>query len=43
MRPEKRHGIRPGIARLFRLAIREPERARADADDEIALHLALRI
>src|SRR5688500_16303705 len=43
MRPEKRHGIRPGIARLFRLAIREPERIHVDADDEIALHLALRI
>ena len=43
MRPDERRGIRPGIARLFRLAIREPERIHADADDEIALHLALRI
>jgi predicted permease len=36
-------GIRPRIARLFRLAIHDAERARDDADDEIALHLALRV
>src|SRR5215208_1984870 len=34
--------IRPGIRRLFRLAVRRPEYARAEADDEIRLHLQLR-
>ena len=43
MRRPSRFAIRPGIARLFRLAIHRPDLARADADDEIALHLALRV
>src|SRR5258706_3099535 len=34
--------IRPGIRRLFRLAIRRADHIRADQDDEIRLHLALR-
>src|SRR5215207_6475649 len=34
--------IRPGIRRLFRLAVRRPEYARAEADEEIRLHLQLR-
>ena len=34
--------IRPGIRRLFRLALRRPDDAAADMDDEIRLHLALR-
>ncbi|GJG89398.1 hypothetical protein tb265_45790 [Gemmatimonadetes bacterium T265] len=38
--------VRPGVARLFRLAARRPGAARAgvdaDVDDEIALHLGLR-
>jgi predicted permease len=34
--------IRPGIRRLFRLAVRRPEAARAEADEEIRLHLQLR-
>ena len=36
-------GIRPGVARLFRLAIRRPEITDADVDEEIRLHLALRV
>jgi predicted permease len=35
-------GIRPGIRRLFRLAVRRPDRARDEADEEIRLHLQLR-
>ena len=35
-------GIRPGIRRLFRLAVRRPDAARAEADEEIRLHLQLR-
>jgi len=34
--------IRPGIRRLFRLALRRPEHTRAEADEEIRLHLQLR-
>ena len=34
--------VRPGIARLFRLAVRREDRAVSEADEEIALHLALR-
>ena len=34
--------IRPGIRRLFRLALRRPEQAREEADEEIRLHLQLR-
>ncbi|HEX5831573.1 MAG TPA: permease prefix domain 1-containing protein, partial [Gemmatimonadaceae bacterium] len=34
--------IRPGIRRLFRLAVLRPERAREEADEEIRLHLRLR-
>jgi len=34
--------IRPGIRRLFRLAVRRPDYARAEADEEIRLHLQLR-
>src|SRR3712207_2443392 len=34
--------IRPGVRRLFRLAIRRRDLTRAEADDEIRLHLALR-
>ncbi|HEU4629756.1 MAG TPA: ABC transporter permease [Gemmatimonadaceae bacterium] len=34
--------IRPGVRRLFRLALQRPERAGAEMDDEIRLHLALR-
>ncbi|MDF1504725.1 ABC transporter permease [Roseisolibacter sp. H3M3-2] len=36
------HEIRPGIRRLFRLAVRRPDAAAAEADEEIRLHLALR-
>ena len=36
------HGLRPGIRRLFRLALRRRADADRDADDEIRLHLALR-
>ena len=36
-------GIRPGVARLFRLAIRRPDVTIAEADEEIRLHLALRV
>ena len=36
------HGLRPGIRRLFRLALRRRTDADRDADDEIRLHLALR-
>ncbi|HEU4628419.1 MAG TPA: ABC transporter permease [Gemmatimonadaceae bacterium] len=39
MRPRE---IRPGIRRLFRLAVRRPDRTRDDADEEIRLHLVLR-
>jgi hypothetical protein len=39
MRP---HGIRPGIRHLVRLALRRPERAGAEMDEEIGLHLELR-
>ena len=42
MRPREGWWVRPGIARLFRLAIRREDRAIAEADEEIALHLALR-
>src|SRR5215210_3724752 len=34
--------IRPGIRRLFRLAVRRPENTLAEADEEIRLHLQLR-
>ncbi|MBV9880620.1 MAG: ABC transporter permease [Gemmatirosa sp.] len=34
--------IRPGIRRLFRLAVRRPAHAADEMDDEIRLHLALR-
>lgn len=34
--------LRPGIRRLFRLALRRPAGASADMDDEIRLHVALR-
>ena len=34
--------IRPGIRRLFHLALRRPELARGEVDDEIRLHLELR-
>src|SRR5918999_1652214 len=37
-----RFEIRPGVRRLFRLALRRPDSTRAEADEEIALHLALR-
>lgn len=36
-------GVRPGVARLFRLAVRRADRVRADIDDEIRLHLELRV
>lgn len=39
MRPSE---LRPGIARLVRLAVRRPGGAAADAEVEIELHLALR-
>ena len=42
MRIPRFSGVRPGVARLFRLAIRQPERIRAESDEEIQLHLALR-
>lgn len=35
-------GIRPGVARLFRLSTRQPEATRAEVDAEIAHHLAER-
>jgi hypothetical protein len=35
--------IRPGVRRLLRLALRRPDQARAEADEEIQLHLALRV
>ncbi len=35
-------GIRPGVARLFRLGTRQPEATQADVDAEIAHHLAER-
>jgi predicted permease len=43
--PGRNHtpGVRPGVARLFRLAARSADRVRADADDEIRLHLELRV
>jgi predicted permease len=34
--------IRPGIRRLFHLAVRRGDQARAEVDEEIRLHLALR-
>jgi predicted permease len=34
--------IRPGIRRLFHLAVRREDQARAEVDEEIRLHLALR-
>jgi predicted permease len=34
--------IRPGIRRLFHLAVRRGDHARAEVDEEIRLHLALR-
>jgi predicted permease len=37
-----RRGIRPGVRRLFRVALRRPADARREADEEIRLHLALR-
>ena len=39
MRPSE---IRPGIRRLFRLAVRRPTETTAGVDDEIRLHIALR-
>jgi len=39
MRPSE---IRPGIRRLFRLAVRRPDRTADEMDDEIRLHLQLR-
>ena len=39
MRPSE---IRPGIRRLFRLAVRRADHTRDDADEEIRLHLRLR-
>ena len=35
--------LRPGVRRLFRLAIRRPARAAAEMDDEIQFHLEMRI
>ena len=35
-------GIRPGLKRLFRLAVRRQHLVRQEADEEIRLHLALR-
>jgi hypothetical protein len=35
--------IRPGIKRLFQLAARRDQRVREEADDEIRLHLRLRV
>jgi predicted permease len=37
-----RHEIRPGVRRLLRFVSRRPERVRAEADEEIGLHLTLR-
>ena len=34
--------VRPGIRRLFRLAVRRPARAAAEMDDEIHFHLEMR-
>src|SRR5687767_14898335 len=42
MRQRDNWWVRPGIARLFRLAVRREDRAVSEADEEIALHLALR-
>jgi predicted permease len=39
MRPDE---IRPGVRRLFRLAVRRAEATHAEADEEIRLHLRLR-
>src|SRR5215208_3482066 len=39
MRPSE---IRPGIRRLFRLAVRRDQSTAAEMDDEIRLHIALR-
>ena len=35
-------GIRPGVARLFRLAVRRRDLLADDVEEEIRLHLALR-
>src|SRR5918997_5125046 len=37
-----RYEIRPGVKRLLRFIGRRPDRVRAEADEEIRLHLALR-
>src|SRR5918992_2709935 len=37
-----RYEIRPGVQRLLRFMGRSPDRVRAEADEEIRLHLALR-
>jgi predicted permease len=37
-----RYEIRPGVKRLLRFMGRRPDRVRAEADEEIRLHLALR-
>jgi predicted permease len=42
MAAPRRFEIRPGIRRLFRLAVRQPDRIREESEDEIRLHLALR-
>ena len=43
-RPDEgdRGEIRPGVRRVFRIALRRPTDARREADEEIRLHLALR-
>src|SRR4051812_31464835 len=40
--PRRPLEIRPGIRRLFRLAVRRPADTRAEVDEEIRLHLQLR-
>ena len=35
--------LRPGIRRAFRLAIRRTDRTAADVDEELSLHIALRV
>jgi predicted permease len=42
MPSSSRFEIRPGVRRLFRLATRRPDSVRAEADEEIRLHLRLR-
>jgi putative ABC transport system permease protein len=42
MSPTER-GIRAGVRRLFRLALRRRDLARADVDDEIAFHIDARV